>query len=455
MATCAFKLERELDGGSRIVRCVMCGNTIRTKHAPERVHAACLGPDPPIPFLAPAVRSICRACPQYRNPTPMQEYCQCDTTFKEDGGECIKPALGKYPLYLSGKARCPRYSVVKDLSVFVLGYPGTLGGANTELWHTLKLWRQYGLRVTLIPTWGEPEPEQRARVEAIGCKTVAGHPDLLQGIEGLAGATVVSFCNEHFLKSADKLRAMGCKLVWVNCMNWLHPSERLFCNESGAFDAYVFQSQFQHDELAPQLKQFRGDRQCHVIHGAFDPGEFPLDPTPHKQGEPFVVGRLSRAYSDKYNRKMWEVYGRIPHNTKARVMGWDQKIQDYCGKPPAWAEVLPANAEPAPKFLRSLHALVPVAGGAIENWPRVGLEAMACGVPLVVDASGGWPEMVEHGQTGYLCKSHDEIAYYAARLAYDEQERMGLIIQARQAVERLSEPGTLWEGWQKVFEALR
>ena len=37
--------------------------------------------------------------------------------------------------------------------LFVVGYPGDVGGANTECWHTLRLWRKYGIGVTLIPTW--------------------------------------------------------------------------------------------------------------------------------------------------------------------------------------------------------------------------------------------------------------------------------------------------------------
>ncbi len=75
-------------------------------------------------------------------------------------------------------------------------------------------------------------------------------------------------------------------------------------------------------------------------------------------------------------------------------------------------------------FLQSLHVLVQSNAAAVENWPRVGLEAMAAGVPLVVDAKGGWLEMLRHGRTGYLCRTEDEFAYYAARLAYDEAHRL-------------------------------
>ena len=88
----------------------------------------------------------------------------------------------------------------------------------------------------------------------------------------------------------------------------------------------------------------------------------------------------------------------------ARVLGWKDDVQARLGPPPAWAECLPAGAQAAAAFLKTLHALVQSSAAAVENWPRVGLEAMAAGVPLVVDAKGGWLEMLRHGRTGYLCR---------------------------------------------------
>ena len=105
------------------------------------------------------------------------------------------------------------------------------------------------------------------------------------------------------------------------------------------------------------------------------------------------------------------------------MLGWKRDVEARLGPPPAWAECLPAGAQAAATFLRTLHVLVQSNAAAVENWPRVGLEAMAAGVPLVVDAKGGWLEMIRHGQTGYLCRDDDELAYYAARLAYDESHR--------------------------------
>ena len=62
------------------------------------------------------------------------------------------------------------------MRVFLIGYPGEMGGANTEAWHTVKLWVEYGVDVHLIPTWGCDEA-WRTRVDALGCTTHVVSPE--------------------------------------------------------------------------------------------------------------------------------------------------------------------------------------------------------------------------------------------------------------------------------------
>ena len=277
----------------------------------------------------------------------------------------------------------------------------------------------------------------------------------MEDVPGLAGGVVVSFCNTKFLAVAERLVRLGCRTIWVGCMNWLFPVERLHYRRHGPFTRHVFQSRFQRERLAGQLRRFGFQQeQGRIIRGAIDADEFPFAPRPHAPGEEFVVGRISRADPEKFLPSLWKAYARIPPPVRARVLGWKRQFEARLGPPPPWAECFPAGSQSAGEFLGTLHALVQ-AGAAVENWPRVGLEAMAAGVPLVVDAKGGWKEMVRHGQTGYLCRDEYEQADCAARLARDEDHRLDIACRARAALTaELAEPRAIWSQWRELLEGL-
>lgn len=339
--------------------------------------------------------------------------------------------------------------------VFVVGYPGDVGGAHTECWHTVRLWRRFGLQVQFIPTWNASEP-WRQRLAALGCPTLPSRPDRLGEIPGLRQAVVVAFCNRQFLRHAETFRRLRCRIVWVGCMTWLFPEERKHYRRFGPFDRYVFQSRYQHEELLPQLAKFGVKaQQCRLIRGAFCWDEFPYSPKPHPPQAPFVIGRLSRPAADKYSCRTWEIYARIRPPRHVRVMGWDEPVEAKLGPPPAWAQCLPAGAETPQQFLASLHCLLPINGGAAENWPRAGLEAMASGVPIVAENRWGWREMIRHGQTGYLADTDEQLADYAQSLAEDESHRLAVALAARKSLEdELASPQALWSSWRELLEGL-
>ena len=333
--------------------------------------------------------------------------------------------------------------------LYVFGYPGPHGGARTELWHTLRLWRRYGLAVTCIPLW-KADPAWKARLDEIGVGTLILSPRAVRLPEG---STCISFCEHPFLRICPQLR--GCRRLWAPCMNFHCDAETALLREHGPLEGYVFQSRYQQAQLGPLLES-HGARidTFHRVPGAFAWWDWPFCPGVHRPGQPLVIGRISRADPAKYSPRLWKIYGNIP-NVRARVMAWSPAVQTRCGPPPPWAEVLPKGAEPAEGFVRSLHVLVHPGGRAVENWPRFVLEAMASGVPVVTDASGGLPEMIDDGRSGFLCHPPDRMAETALLLAEREDLRQEIAARARTALENdLADPRTIWACWHRLFDGL-
>ena len=168
-------------------------------------------------------------------------------------------------------------------------------------------------------------------------------------------------------------------------MTWLFQAEREFYRDCGPFEAFHFQSEFQRSLLEPELLKLGYRPELgHLIRGAFDVDEWKFRPRPHAPGETFVIGRPLRPDLDKWSSNTWPIYNRIQYRPKrALLLGIDERTQQKLGPAPAWADCLKPMALSAQDFFRQLHCTLPINGGARENWPRVGLEAMAVGVPIV------------------------------------------------------------------------
>ncbi len=352
------------------------------------------------------------------------------------------------------------------MHIFWSGFPGPCGGANTECWHTVKMLREAGVEVTILPTEGAQLTgplSPRPQLEAIGCNIVECNAMTLHTVAGLKDSVVVSMCNAWFVRAANAFRSLGCKIVWINCMCAMRDEERVHYNHNdgkGVFEAYVFQSRYQRKKLERTLEKFgyTADR-GHTIRGAFDVDEFPFEPLEHKFRETFVLGRLARGARDKWSTNWWPICNRIPHPLKVRCMAWHPDVEKVTGKPPEGlaTNLLPSCVETSTAFLGSLHAMLQINGSVDENWPRTGLEAMAVGVPVVAQRQWGWREMIEHGKTGLLGDprwEYDELPYYVTRLAYDEDYRMEIIHAARKSVESLANPETIWPQWKAMLEGL-
>ena len=73
-----------------------------------------------------------------------------------------------------------------------------------------------------------------------------------------------------------------------------------------------------------------------------------------------------------------------------------------------------------------------------DNQPQVGLEAMACGTPIIGFNTCGIPEMIEHRKTGLLAKAEDaqDLARQISWIINNPLQRQQMGIAARQWMEQ-------------------
>jgi len=79
----------------------------------------------------------------------------------------------------------------------------------------------------------------------------------------------------------------------------------------------------------------------------------------------------------------------------------------------------------------------------VDNLPNVGIEALACGLPIAAFDVCGLPDIVTHEKTGYLAKpfNADDLAHGITWLLSDAQRLAGMADAARaEAVSRFSYP---------------
>ena len=92
-----------------------------------------------------------------------------------------------------------------------------------------------------------------------------------------------------------------------------------------------------------------------------------------------------------------------------------------------------------PNYLQQARVLV-LPSHLGDGLPNVILEAMSWGVPVVSTYTAGIPDIVKHGETGYLCEPGDvgKIAAYIGCLLADDKLHHKLSVQSLNAVQSYS-----------------
>jgi glycosyltransferase involved in cell wall biosynthesis len=91
-----------------------------------------------------------------------------------------------------------------------------------------------------------------------------------------------------------------------------------------------------------------------------------------------------------------------------------------------------------------------------DNLPYMVMEAMSCGTPCVAFAVSGLPDLIDHGESGYLARPFevDDLARGIESLVMDDTLRRALGDRARQAVVERFAPAVIARRHLNLYEDL-
>ena len=145
----------------------------------------------------------------------------------------------------------------------------------------------------------------------------------------------------------------------------------------------------------------------------------------------FTVGRLSRDDATKHHHEDPALYRMLAAaGCRVRIMGGTCLVSELAGTPNI--ELLPAGAETAADFLRSLDCFVYRTNEDwFEGFGRVVFEAMASGLVAVCANRGGYASYLENERDCLLFGTTDEAASCILRVRDDPELRHRLGTAAR------------------------
>jgi glycosyltransferase involved in cell wall biosynthesis len=341
------------------------------------------------------------------------------------------------------------------MNLLLLDQFSDLGGAQKNLLELLPAIREAGWR-TLVGLPGEGELFEQVRAlgfeaERIECgpyesgrksaadfaRFVAGTPRLARQMRRMARRVDAGlvYLNGPRLLPAAAMAAMG-RPVLFHSHSYLGPgaARRMAAAALRRMNASVVaQCEFVAAPWGPHVSV--------VYNGVAGPARVPV----RAQGGAPHVGCIGRIAPEKGQREFVATAARIHRvlpDCRFKINGaplfGDAAAERYAAQVRSEAAGLPLEFA---GWVNDVYAameqldllLVPSAGH--EATTRVILEAFAAGVPVIAFPSGGIPEVVDHGVTGMLAKSVEEMAECAIELLTGDR-RAAMVAAARENWER-------------------
>jgi len=170
---------------------------------------------------------------------------------------------------------------------------------------------------------------------------------------------------------------------------------------------------------------------------------------PTSQGYLAFLGRMSPEKSPDVAIRIAQELG-IPLRMAAKVDPVDREYFE--------TEIAPLLADPLIQFIGEIpdrdkgeflgNACAALCPYRPESFGLVLIEALACGTPVVTYRHGSFPELVDHGTTGFLCTDEDELVQAVRRIDEIDRGKCRSAFEERFTVERMT------KGYLQLYEQM-
>lgn len=336
--------------------------------------------------------------------------------------------------------------------ICAIGWPSRLGGADTELYQQMFLWRKLGVEVHIIrPVMGKDAIAKKLADELIKDGFIL-HEDM--NWSKIDGMPVISYCSGDALKHIEEIRKHTKTFIFVNCMTWLFPKE-IECVQNGFITHELYQREEVMNKQMLKLKAVNPNIIGDVVKPYFRDIEFPyIDRDTEYSKSSMKFGRLSRNDPSKFHKHTVQVYEAMvaPKTKEGIMLGVNKDVLKKIGLVPDWIKHYPAGHISQQDFYRFCSFLIqPCDVNHMENLPRISFEAMSSGTLLIVDNKGGFKDQVIHGETGWLCNDLKDYVYYSSRAAYEFNESEQMRKRARSYLLANWGESSVIKGWKEYF----